>query len=278
MFKEGIREILVSLPDIVNSMGQNSGLLADLNSWNGSIYGFSEAIANGVVKPVAYTLFSLVALLELIHATQRASAAGGGGSVYTVQQICMVLIKFVFCKLAIDYSTSIVALLFALTGQITQGVAGYIGSGEIQSSIDVDALLATVDGWDIGQQLSTLLSLKIVELLLLFAKIFITTIVTARFIELYVYNAMAPLSLATFGNQELHGIGINFLKSYFAVSLQGTVLYFVIGCYPALAAGIGDNATSISATAWGMVSKAIILLVAVLGSGKFVKAITNAMM
>lgn len=91
-----------------------------------------------------------------------------------------------------------------------------------------------------------------------------------------VYNAMASLSIATLCYQELHGIAVNFLKSYLAVALQGAVLYLVIGFYPALAGSLGTGG-SITEQAWAMLGQSVILLVAVFMSGKFTKAITNAM-
>ena len=106
--------------------------------------------------------------------------------------------------------------------------------------------------------------------------IVVNTIVAARFIELYVYNAMASLSIATLCYQELHGIAVNFLKSYLAVALQGAVLYLVIGFYPALAGSLGTGG-SITEQAWAMLGQSVILLVAVFMSGKFTKAITSAM-
>ena len=90
-----------------------------------------------------------------------------------------------------------------------------------------------------------------------------------------VYNAMASLSIATLCYQELHGIAVNFLKSYLAVALQGAVLYLVIGFYPALAGSLGTGG-SITEQAWAMLGQSVILLVAVFMSGKFTKAITNA--
>lgn len=60
------------------------------------------------------------------------------------------------------------------------------------------------------------------------------------------------------------------------VALQGAVLYLVIGFYPALAGSLGTGG-SITEQAWAMLGQSVILLVAVFMSGKFTKAITNAM-
>ena len=56
----------------------------------------------------------------------------------------------------------------------------------------------------------------------------------------------------------------------------GAVLYLVIGFYPALAGSLGIGG-SITEQAWAMLGQSVILLVAVFMSGKFTKAITNAM-
>ena len=59
-------------------------------------------------------------------------------------------------------------------------------------------------------------------------------------------------------------------------ALYFVVLYLVIGFYPALAGSLGAGG-SITEQAWAMLGQSVILLVAVFMSGKFTKAITNAM-
>ena len=153
-------------------------------------------------------------------------------------------------------------------------ISGYVGSGEVNTTVDIENAIAALPG-GIGN-MPVALELMVVGWMLRIVNIVVNTIVAARFIELYVYNAMASLSIATLCYQELHGIAVNFLKSYLAVALQGAVLYLVIGFYPALAGSLGAGG-SITEQAWAMLGQSVILLVAVFMSGKFTKAITNAM-
>lgn len=159
-------------------------------------------------------------------------------------------------------------------GTLTVGISGYVGSGEVNTTVDIENAIAALPG-GIGN-MPVALELMVVGWMLRIVNIVVNTIVAARFIELYVYNAMASLSIATLCYQELHGIAVNFLKSYLAVALQGAVLYLVIGFYPALAGSLGTGG-SITEQAWAMLGQSVILLVAVFMSGKFTKAITNAM-
>ena len=239
-------------------MGQNSGLLSSLTDWNSTLAGYADSISTGVVMPVALTLLALFMILELYNATQRI-AMNGSNNAFTIQQIALVMLKIVVCRWAVVHTTEILNALFEVASTVTVGISDYVGSGEVNTTVDIENAIAALPGW----------MLRIVNIV-------VNTIVAARFIELYVYNAMASLSIATLCYQELHGIAVNFLKSYLAVALQGAVLYLVIGFYPALAGSLGTGG-SITEQAWAMLGQSVILLVAVFMSGKFTKAITNAM-
>ena len=247
-------------------MGQNSGLLSTLTDWNGTLAGYAESISSGVVTPVALTLLALFMVLELYNATQRI-AMNGSSNAYTIQQIALVMMKIVLCRWMVLHTTEILNALFEIAATVTRGISGYVGSGDIDAA--VEALPGGIGNMPVA------LELMVVGWMLRLVNIVVNTIVAARFIELYVYNALASLSMATLCYQELHGVAVNFLKSYLAVALQGAVLYLVIGFYPALAASLGSGG-SITEQAWAMLGQSVILLVAVFMSGKFTKAVTGA--
>ena len=188
----------------------------------------------------------------------------GSNNAFTIQQIALVMLKIVVCRWAVVHTTEILNALFEVASTVTVGISGYVGSGEVNTTVDIENAIAALPG-GIGN-MPVALELMVVGWMLRIVNIVVNTIVAARFIELYVYNAMASL----------YGIAVNFLKSYLAVALQGAVLYLVIGFYPALAGSLGTGG-SITEQAWAMLGQSVILLVAVFMSGKFTKAITNAM-
>ena len=129
----------------------------------------------------------------------------------------------------------------------TYGIAGYVGSGQVNTKVDIENATSALPG-GIGN-MPVAMELMVVSWMLRLVNIVINTIVAARFIELYVYNALASLPIATLCYRELHGIAVNFLKNYMAVALQGAVLYLVIGFYPALTASLGSGG-DITEQAW----------------------------
>lgn len=253
-------------------MGQNSGLLSSLTDWNSTLAGYADSISSGVVMPIALTVLALFMVLELYNFTQTI-AMNGASTAFTIQQVALVMLKITLCRWAVLHSTEILNAMFEVAAMVTNGIAGYVGSGQVNSEVDIENAISALPG-GIGN-MPVAMELMVVSWMLRLVNIVINTIVAARFIELYVYNALASLPIATLCYRELHGIAVNFLKNYMAVALQGAVLYLVIGFYPALTASLGSGG-DITEQAWAMLGKSVILLVAVFMSGRFTKAITSA--
>ena len=175
-------------------MGQNSGLLSSLTDWNSTLAGYADSISTGVVMPVALTLLALFMILELYNATQRI-AMNGSNNAFTIQQIALVMLKIVVCRWAVVHTTEILNALFEVASTVTVGISGYVGSGEVNTTVDIENAIAALPG-GIGN-MPVALELMVVGWMLRIVNIVVNTIVAARFIELYVYNAMASLSIAT---------------------------------------------------------------------------------
>lgn len=271
---EAIQELLDKISASASGLGQNSGLLQDLNSWNSSLASFSNQISANIVLPIALTVLALFWILEFYH-TFVHSSAGGGSSTYLTLNLFQSFIKMALCLWAVQNSTIILNALFGISAQITSGIAGVVGSGQVTSTIDSSSL-AELEG-DFFKQLNVNLVLQIVNIVIGGISIVVNTLVAARFVELYVYNAFAAIPITTLCYQELRSVGIGFLKSYAGVAIQGSILYLVIGFYPALAASLGSGTGDIIDQSWAILGKSVILLVAMIMSNRFAKAITSSM-
>ena len=56
-----------------------------------------------------------------------------------------------------------------------------------------------------------------------------------RFIQIYIYTAVAPAPIATLPNREWGQIGKGFIKSYISVCLQGVILVLILFFFPTIA-------------------------------------------
>ena len=122
-------------------MGQNSGLLSSLTDWNSTLAGYADSISTGVVMPVALTLLALFMILELYNATLRI-AMNGSNNAFTLQQIALVMLKIVVCRWAVVHTTEILNALFEVASTVTVGISGYVGSGEVNTTVDIENAIA----------------------------------------------------------------------------------------------------------------------------------------
>ncbi len=255
-------------------MGQNSGLLSSLTDWNSTLAGYADSVSTGVVMPVALTLLALFMILELYNATQRI-AMNGSNNAFTIQQIALVMLKIVVCRWAVVHTTEILNALFEVASTVTVGISGYVGSGEVNTTVDIENAIAALPG-GIGN-MPVALELMVVGWMLRIVNIVVNTIVAARFIELYVYNAMASLSIATLCYQELHGIAVTTSSNPTSrLPCRARCCIWLLAFIQHWPVALGTGG-SITEQAWAMLGQSVILLVAVFMSGKFTKAITNAM-
>lgn len=259
----------------VSSLGQNSGLLQDLDSWNTALSSASATIASNVVLPIALVILALFWMLELYNTFMRASTMGGGNT-YMMYTIVISLVKMFLCLWAVQNATTILNGIFGISSEISKGISNVVGSGQVSVSFDTSTIDDLNDMNWFTRLFSVTLPLSLISFLVNIVSIVVNTIVAARFIELYIYNAFAAIPLTTLCYQELHGVGIGFLKNYAGVALQGCVIYLVLGFYPALVSNLAVSG-DIPAQAWGMLAQSVILLVAILMSGKFAKSLVAAM-
>lgn len=264
-----------SITQAVSSLGQNGGLLQDLDSWNATLAATSATIAENVVLPIALVILALFWMLELYNTFTRATAMGSGNT-YMMYTIVISLVKMFLCLWAVQNATTILNGIFGISSEISKGISNIVGSGKVSVSFDTSTIDDLNDMNWFARLFSVTLPLSLISFLVNIVSIVVNTIVAARFIELYIYNAFAAIPLTTLCYQELHGVGIGFLKNYAGVALQGCVIYLVLGFYPALVSNLAVSG-DIPAQAWGMLAQSVILLVAILMSGKFAKSLVAAM-
>lgn len=264
-----------SITQAVSSLGQNGGLLQDLDSWNATLAATSATIAENVVLPIALVILALFWMLELYNTFTRATAMGSGNT-YMMYTIVISLVKMFLCLWAVQNATTILNGIFGISSEISKGISNVVGSGQVSVSFDTSTIDDLNDMNWFARLFSVTLPLSLISFLVNIVSIVVNTIVAARFIELYIYNAFAAIPLTTLCYQELHGVGIGFLKNYAGVALQGCVIYLVLGFYPALVSNLAVSG-DIPAQAWGMLAQSVILLVAILMSGKFAKSLVAAM-
>lgn len=279
MFKPAIIFLIEMINNMILSTGSDDVLTATIYNFNPTLYSYIVEIMHIVIMPVAYTILALFFVLELHKASLKIDGSGGGTTLGSAI-IFKLLLRLVLCKFAIDKSKLILQAIYNVSIHLTQGVSGILTNGSSTSGIDMEPIKEVINNMNIALQIASLIIIIVVTLAIAGTMIFIKVIVVARFIEIYIHLAFAPIPLATFPSEGLSNIGINFLKSFTAVSIQGTFIFIVFSFYPYI---YNSKALEVHSS-WGifgalfsLLGYAIVLAIGVFNCNRWAKSICNAM-
>lgn len=280
---DAILEILTWINDIILGLSTNgSNLTGSMRSFMPQLYDYTNLVMTNVVLPVAYTILALFFVFELYNASIRTEGMGGGTANLGAEMVFKVMFKMILCKVAVDSVPLILNAIYEVTTHITTGVAGVMGGGSITGGgIDIEALEPVLEAFGFWTGLVALVMCLIVFLVSMIAVVLANIIIVTRFIELFIYFAIAPIPIATFPSAEMSSIGKNFLKNFAAVSVQGTLIFIVLSFFPVLFNNAFLNNGAVGEGLFGalagVLGYSIVLILAVFSTGRWAKSITHAM-
>ena len=240
--EDWLKEVLVSgimtnLSSAFDAVNQRVGeIAADVSqtpaSFLPSVYSLIRNISENVILPIAGIILTFIACYELI---QLVISHNNLANFET-----WIFWKWVF-------KTFVAVCLISNTFDITMAVfdvgqwvvqrSGSIISGS--TAIDDSTLLtmqSTLEAMGIAELLGIYLQSFIVQLGIHILSIAIFVIINGRMIEIYLMTSMAPIPFATFGNKDQSMMGMNYLKSLFALAFQGFLIMICVGIYAVLIA------------------------------------------
>ena len=86
------------------------------------------------------------------------------------------------------------------------------------------------------------------------------------------YVSMAPIPFATFGNREQSAMGMNYVKSLFALGFQGFLIMICVGIYAVLIQSIAFSG-DIVGSLWGVVGYTLLLALSLFKTSTVAKSV-----
>lgn len=278
---EWIKGLLVS-----GIMGNLGGLFDNVNSqigdiasdvgrtpwaFNPGVFSLIRNISVTVVLPIAGLLLTFVMTWELIHLIIDRN------NLHEIDT--WIFFKWVF-------KTFIAVMILSNTFNIVMGVfdvaqhvVGNAGGIISNSTAITPGMLATLEAdlrlMDVGPLLGLWLQSFIIQIVVTVMNIVIFIIVYGRIIEIYLLTSLAPLPLATLTNQEMSGMGNNYLKSLLAVGFQGLLIMVCVAIYAVLIQSIATSGNPFSAI-WSCIGYTALLAVTLFKSSSIAKTIFSA--
>lgn len=261
--------------------------LLQLNPFDGM-----NDLATSVVNIVQGTALTLVTLFFMMEFFKKSFDLQW----VKWENLLMFAVKVIFAKMIVDNTMNIMSFIFSAFSAVATTVADNIGDytnsfadgflkvgapddivGNFLTSSEIDYYKN--DGGFLGfgrllKEIELMIPLTLIQLVLLVAEV----IIFVRIFEIIIYTMISPIPLSTFIGDETRQIGINFIKNYAAVCLQGLVLITIFIAYNQLS-NFNDffQNLGIASGSVGILFRTAGLGVAVFKSGSWAKKLSGAM-
>ncbi len=236
-----------------------------------SVFTMIRNISETVILPIAGVILTFIACYELIQlVTDHNNLA---------QLDTWIIFKWVFktfvAVLIVANTFTIVMGIFDVAQHVINQSGGLISGSTSISAADAKEIKKTLEDMEVGALLGMFLETFILKLLLRILTALVFVIIYARMIEIYLMTSLAPIPLATMGNREQSQIGQNYLRSLFALGLQGFLILICVGIYAVLIQNYAVSDHLISGV-WALVGYTILLCFTLFKTGSLAKSILNA--
>ena len=270
-----IMNMIESILSGVGSTGiSRMDLLATPETYNAALYSGVMTIMDNAVMPIAYILLGLLFMLEIYNITIRTEGMNNFGFEIAFR----VMFKIVLIKLVIDSTPLIMGAIYSISTEVINNISGIFAGGSSLTSPDFQTIRNEIDELKILQQTLVAAQVLIIWLVYKFSIIVVQVIMIGRMFEIYIHLALAPLPLATLPNVELSGVAKNFLKSFAAVSIQGAIIFIVLGMYNVIISNaVSVGGTELTSLLLEAMLYSLVLVASLFMTGRWSKSITNAM-
>lgn len=191
------------------------------------LWSTSTSIANSIGLGIASSLIALFLLFELASMFNRSDTKGWDGLYWILMAFLKVAVMVTLCK----NMTLIIDICFQIGAEVVNNIAqaGVFGNGSIEIPSWTEAIRESFGELDFIGACSTWLMVQLCSIINSGCLLLVRIICQLRFIEIYVFVAIAPLPFCTFISKEYRNIGIAYIKRMLALALQGALIALV--CY-----------------------------------------------
>lgn len=268
IIKDNLSAMLVDINDKVGTVAGEVGKTP--SSWNSEVFTFIKSINTNVVLPIAAIILTAILCIELIQVVMRKNSMHDTDTFEFFKYIIKMWIAVWLVSHAFDFSMAVFDVAQSMIGK----AAGVVGTSANITPGNFDAMVEALKTKELGTLIGIALETGLVKLSLTILSILITVILYGRMIEIYIYCSVAAIPFSTMGNKEWGSIGTNYIKSLFALGLQGLFILIFFGIYAVLVKTV--NFTDIHTSILQVLAYGLILGVMMMKSGSIAKAILNS--
>ena len=268
VIKDNLSAMLIDINEKVGTVAREVGKTP--SSWNSEVFTFIKSINTNVVLPIAAIILTAILCIELIQVVLQKNTMHDTDSFEFFKYIIKMWIAVWLVSHAFEFSMAV----FDVAQEMVGKAAGVVGNSANISSGNFDAMVDALKTKELGILIGIALETGLVKFSLTALSVLITVILYGRMIEIYIYCSIAAIPFSTMGNKEWGSIGTNYIKSLFALGLQGLFILIFFGIYAVLVKTV--NFTDMHTSILQVLAYGLILGIMMMKSGSIAKAILNS--
>lgn len=269
----GIMGNLSGMFDAVNQ--QVGSIAADVGTtpanFSPGVFSMIRNISESVILPIAGLILTFIACYELIQMLIEHNNLAN----FETWTFFKWIFKTFVAVMLISNTFNITMAVFDVAQHVITRSGGIISANTAVNDTMLNAMQTSLEAMDLGPLLGVFLQTLIVNITMQALSIVIFVIVYGRMVEIYLTVSLAPIPFATFGNHEQSHTGQNYLRSLFALGLQGFLIMICVGIYAVLVQTIAVTDDIVS-TIWGIAGYTVLLCFTLFKTGSLAKAILGA--
>ena len=268
VIKDNLSAMLIDINEKVGTVAGEVGKTP--SSWNSEVFTFIKSINTNVVLPIAAIILTAILCIELIQVVLQKNTMHDTDSFEFFKYIIKMWIAVWLVSHAFEFSMAV----FDVAQEMVGKAAGVVGNSANITPGNFDAMVDALKTKELGTLIGIALETGLVKFSLTALSVLITVILYGRMIEIYIYCSIAAIPFSTMGNKEWGSIGTNYIKSLFALGLQGLFILIFFGIYAVLVKTV--NFTDMHTSMLQVLAYGLILGIMMMKSGSIAKAILNS--
>ena len=268
IIKDNLSAMLIDINEKVGTVAGEVGKTP--SSWNSEVFTFIKSINTNVVLPIAAIILTAILCMELIQVVMNKNSMHDIDTFDFFKYIIKMWIAVWLVSHAFEFSMAV----FDVAQEMVGKAAGVVGNSANITSENFDAMVDALKTKELGILIGIALETGLVKFSLTALSVLITVILYGRMIEIYIYCSIAAIPFSTMGNKEWGSIGTNYIKSLFALGLQGLFILIFFGIYAVLVKTV--NFTDMHTSILQVLAYGLILGIMMMKSGSIAKAILNS--
>ncbi|MCI9265046.1 MAG: hypothetical protein HFF06_10840 [Oscillospiraceae bacterium] len=189
-------------------------------------------------------------------------------------------IRFVLAKGAVTYGLDLMMALFNIIQGTISTIMVSSGFGAAQQTVLPTEIITAVESCGFFESIPLWAVTLIGGLLITVLSFVMIMTVYGRFFKLYLYTAIAPITLASFAGEPSQNVGKSFIKSYAAVCLEGAIIVLgciIFSCFAASPPIVDPNAAAVTMV-WSYIGELVFNMLVLVGTVKMADRVVREMM